>query len=293
MRAFEKRKKDNPSNTTFFSSKIQKKLKTGSVGDQFEVEADHVADKVVNKSSADSGLLQSKEEVQQKSVSETISSVQSKEMKEEPAQKKAEEKEEPVQKKAEEKEEPVQKKAEEKEEPVQKKAEEKEEPVQKKAEEKEEPVQKKAEEKEEPVQKKAEEKEEPVQKKTEEKEEPVQKKAEEKEEPVQKKAEEKEEKKPKSHVENNLKKGGGNPLGREIRLEMENAFGVDFSAIRIHTDENAVTMCQEMGAQAFTNGVNIYFNKGKYNPNSGEGKKLLAHELTHTIQQGVTGKKKK
>jgi hypothetical protein len=293
MRAFEKRKKDNPSNTTFFSSKIQKKLKTGSVGDQFEVEADHVADKVVNKSSADSGLLQSKEEVQQKSVSETISSVQSKEMKEEPAQKKAEEKEEPVQKKAEEKEEPVQKKAEEKEEPVQKKAEEKEEPVQKKAEEKEEPVQKKAEEKEEPVQKKAEEKEEPVQKKTEEKEEPVQKKAEEKEEPVQKKAEEKEEKKPKSHVENNLKKGGGNPLGREIRLEMENAFGVDFGAIRIHTDENAVTMCQEMGAQAFTNGVNIYFNKGKYNPNSGEGKKLLAHELTHTIQQGVTGKKKK
>jgi hypothetical protein len=74
---------------------------------------------------------------------------------------------------------------------------------------------------------------------------------------------------------------------------MENAFSVDFSAIRIHTDSNAIAMCREMGAQAFTNGVNIYFNKGKYNPNSAEGKKLLAHELTHTVQQGAINKKKK
>lgn len=264
MRAFEQRKKNNPSNSSFFGPKIQKKLKTGKAGDQFEVEADKVADKVVNDNTPNGGLLQSKaeEEVQQKPISETISSVQSKEMKEE----------EPVQKKTE-----------------------KEEPVQKKGEEKEEPVQKKEEEKE-PVQKKAEEKEEPIQKKTEEKEEAVQKKTEEKEEPVQKKADgviqKKEEKKQDSNVEENLNKGGGNPLDRGIQMEMENEFGVDFSPIRIHTDENAVAMCQEMGAQAFTNGVDIYFDKGKYNPNSTQGKKLLAHELTHTLQQGAINKKK-
>ena len=74
---------------------------------------------------------------------------------------------------------------------------------------------------------------------------------------------------------------------------MENSFEVDFSPIRIHTDDNAVKMCQEIGAQAFTNGADIYFNKGKYDPNSVQGKKLLAHELTHTIQQGAIFQKKK
>lgn len=233
MRTLENRKPDNRPSSPFFEPKIQKKLKTGTVGDKYEVEADKVADKVVNNNFSGGGLLQSKEE-------------------------------------------PIQKKPEEKEEPAQKKAEEKEEPIQKKAEEKEEPVQKKAEEKEEPVQKKAEEKEEPVQKKT-------------NEGLIQKK----EEKEPTSNVENNLKKGGGNPLDRIIRFEMENSFEVDFGPIKIHTDDNAVTMCEEMGAQAFTNGVDIYFNKGKYNPNSVQGKKLLAHELTHTIQQGAINKKEK
>lgn len=311
MRAFEQRKKNTSNNSSFFSPKIQKKLKTGTPGDQFEVEADKVADKVVNNNSS-GGLLQSKseEEVQQKPITEAISSVQSKEMKEEePVQKKSDEKEEKVQKKTEEKEEPVQKKEEKKEEePVQKKAEEKEETVQKKTEEKEEPIQKKEEKKEEePVQKKTEEKEEAVQKKAEEKEEPVQKKE---EELIQKKTEEKEEvaqakcaecekeekaqkKSNPSMVETKLKKGKGNPLDKKIKLEMENSFGADFSSIRIHTDSNAINMCQEMKAQAFTNGIDIYFNKGKYNPDSSEGKKLLAHELTHTVQQGVVKQKTK
>lgn len=248
MRAFEQRKKNSPSHSSFFEPKIQKKLKTGTAGDQFEVEADKAADKVVNNNMSGGGLLQSKEEVQQKSISENITSIQSKEIKEE----------EPVQKKADKKEE-------------------------------EKSVQTKAEEKEEPVQKKTEEKEEQVQKKTEEKEEPVQKKAESTGRFIQKK----EEKEPTSTVEKNLKKGGGNSLDRDIQLEMENSFGVDFSPIRIHTDDNAAKMCQEMGAQAFTNGVDIYFNKGKYNPNSVQGKKLLAHELTHTIQQGAITQKRK
>lgn len=259
MRAFEQRKKNASTNSSFFSPKIQKKLKTGTPGDQFEVEADKVADKVVNNNSS-SGLLQSKseEEVQQKPISETVSSVQGKEMKEE----------EPVQKKAEEKEEPIQKKEEKKEE----------EPVQKKTEEKEEPIQKKEEKKEE----------EPVQKKTEEKEEVAQAKCAEceKEEKAQKKSNP-------SMDETQLKKGKGNPLDKKIKTEMENSFGVDFSSIRIHTDSNAVKMCQEMKAQAFANGVDIYFNKGKYNPDSSEGKKLLAHELTHTVQQGAVKQKTK
>ena len=65
------------------------------------------------------------------------------------------------------------------------------------------------------------------------------------------------------------------------------------SGVRIHTEnEVAVQMSKELGAQAFTHGNDIYFNKGKYNPSSKEGKQLLAHELTHTIQQkGMVQKK--
>lgn len=256
MRAFEQRKKDTSNNSSFFSPKIQKKLKTGTPGDQFEVEADKVADKVVNNNSS-SGLLQSKseEEVQQKPVSENISSVQSKEMKEE----------EPVQKKSDEKEEKVQKKEEEKE-----------------------PIQKKEKEEEKPVQKK-EEKEEPIQAKCAdcEKEEKVQKKDNEEEKPVQKKEQNSKKEGQENDLEDKLNnsKGGGAGLDKKTKNEMESGFGADFSDVKVHTDSNAVQMSQELGAQAFTNGNDVYFNKGKYNPNSKEGKHLLAHELTHTIQQ--------
>ncbi|GAA3630081.1 eCIS core domain-containing protein [Flavivirga jejuensis] len=81
-------------------------------------------------------------------------------------------------------------------------------------------------------------------------------------------------------------KGSGSQLNGNSKAEMESAFGTDFSNVRIHTDSNAVAMSQEIGAQAFTNGRDIYFNEGKYNPTSNSGKHLLAHELTHTIQQG-------
>ena len=67
---------------------------------------------------------------------------------------------------------------------------------------------------------------------------------------------------------------------------MNSAFGADFSKVRIHTGDEAVQMNKELKAQAFTHGNHIYFNQGKYNPNSLQGKHLLAHELTHTIQQG-------
>jgi len=83
-------------------------------------------------------------------------------------------------------------------------------------------------------------------------------------------------------------KGNGNPLNKEVQTEMKNSFGADFSNVKIHTDSNAVQMNKELGAQAFTSGNDIYFNTGKYKPETQDGKKLLAHELTHTIQQGAS-----
>ena len=93
-----------------------------------------------------------------------------------------------------------------------------------------------------------------------------------------------------SNIENQLSssKGGGSPLDSGTQSEMESGFGADFSGVRVHNDSNAVQMNQELGSQAFTNGNDIYFNEGKYNPDSDSGKHLLAHELTHTVQQGAS-----
>lgn len=155
----------------------------------------------------------------------------------------------------------------------------------------EEPVQKVAKEEEETLQQKGEEEEETLQQKGEE-EEPVQK--EEEEEAAQPKAEEEETLQKKGNgnlasakTETSLKssKGQGQLMDKSIRKEMEKGFGADFSNVKIHTDTVAENMSQELGAQAFTTGNDIYFNEGKYNPETKEGKHLLAHELTHTIQQ--------
>lgn len=83
-------------------------------------------------------------------------------------------------------------------------------------------------------------------------------------------------------------KSGGQPLSDDTRSWMENRFGTDFSHVRVHTDSNAIQMSRELNAQAFTYGRDIYFNRGKFNPKSSEGKHLLAHELTHTLQQQGT-----
>ncbi|VXB29721.1 conserved hypothetical protein [Flavobacterium sp. 9AF] len=86
----------------------------------------------------------------------------------------------------------------------------------------------------------------------------------------------------------NTSKGCGSPLPQNTKREMESGFGADFSNVRIHNDANATKMNQQLGSQAFATGNNIYFNEGKYNPSSTNGKHLLAHELTHTIQQGAS-----
>ena len=68
---------------------------------------------------------------------------------------------------------------------------------------------------------------------------------------------------------------------------MESSIGVDFSNVKIHTDNSAVQMNKDLHAQAFTHGNDIYFNSGNFNPESKDGQHLLAHELTHTVQQGT------
>ncbi|MDX2285992.1 MAG: DUF4157 domain-containing protein [Bacteroidia bacterium] len=161
--------------------------------------------------------------------------------------------------------------------------------VQRMAEE-EEPVQAQAEE-EEMVQSQAEE-EEPVQAQAEE-EEMVQSQAEE-EEPVQSQAEEEEMVQGKAqgsapqHFASRLqaRQGSGQPLPAPIRAQMEGGIGADFSGVRIHTDGEAQQMSQSIRAHAFTRGRDIYFNAGQYQPQSSAGQRLLAHELTHVVQQG-------
>ncbi|WP_439488092.1 eCIS core domain-containing protein [Algoriphagus sp.] len=81
-------------------------------------------------------------------------------------------------------------------------------------------------------------------------------------------------------------KGGGQNLPAPVQSEMGSKIGADFSDVRIHSDANAAQMSSAIGAQAFTYGSDIYFNEGKYQPETSEGKHLIAHELTHTVQQG-------
>ena len=90
----------------------------------------------------------------------------------------------------------------------------------------------------------------------------------------------------------NSSKGGGSPLPKDTKSEMESGFGTDFSNVRVHTDANAKQLSQDMGAQAFAHGNDIYFNEGKFDTSSNSGKHLLAHELTHTVQQGGGIKRK-
>lgn len=80
-------------------------------------------------------------------------------------------------------------------------------------------------------------------------------------------------------------RGGGMAMPEPTKDFMQNRFGTDFSNVRIHTDENAARLSTQLSAQAFTVGNDIYFNKGKFSPSTPQGKKLIAHELTHTIQQ--------
>lgn len=254
-----------PSRSSFFRRTgesgffgVQTKLIVNKPKDKYEVEADHIADRVViqnqNKTSAffaptpSNIQRQSEEEIQEKPLAESITPL--------------------IQRKEEDNEE----------EQVQPKMNE---VVQKQEEEEE--VQAKTE----SIQKQDED-EKPVQMQTEE-EEPFQRQAEEEEEVQTFRNSETDTISGSPKIENSLKetRGNGSPLQDSVKSNLEQQMGVDLSGVKIHTGSQAIGMNQKLKSQAFTNKNNIYFNEGKFNPASPSGQHLLVHELTHTIQQGA------
>lgn len=235
----EKPKSRNQNSSPFFNSKneaaffnAQAKLKVGNPGDKYEVEADRVAEEVVNSQSNNQPFFAAPQTqlIQQKPIAESIT----------PLVQFQEEEEEELQTKL------------------------LDSTVQRQEEEEEE-LQMQPEEEEEEIQMQEEEEEEEI----------LQPKS---DSPVTD-----------THATTEQKlngsKGNGSSLDSETRVQMESSFGANFSGVKIHTDSTAVQLNKELGAQAFTTGNDIYFNEGRYQPDSQNGKKLLAHELTHTVQQ--------
>jgi hypothetical protein len=232
---------------------FQTKLRVGSPNDPLEKEADDMAARVVQK--PENSFVQrkcadceEKEKVQRKSLADGVTPfVQRKLDVGRTLQRKGNEEEKPVQTKL------LQRKGEEEEEPAQAKD------IQRKESEEEEPLQTKL------IQRKE----------TEEEEEPVQTKL------------LSEGGFSTSAIDGPLQdsKGKGSRLSASVLRDMEAGFGVDLGEVRIHTDHASVAMNQAVHAQAFTNGWDIYFNQHRFDPGTNEGKFLLAHELTHTIQQ--------
>lgn len=207
---------------SFFS--VQPKLKVGEPDDEYEKEADRVADQVTQKMSGDNTFFNSTQNVVQgQAIAETISPFIQKEEEEEAAQTQPLEEEEEM-----------------------------------------------------------------LQTQTEDEEEEYLQPQEQEEEEVQPKRDISVQKT--EFTENNLSatRGNGNPINKAELNQMEHGFGADFGNVKIHTDSTAVQMNRELGARAFTSGNNIYFNSGAYRPETEKGRKLLAHELTHTIQQGAS-----
>ncbi len=83
----------------------------------------------------------------------------------------------------------------------------------------------------------------------------------------------------------NQARSSGQALPNQIRVPMEQAFGTDFRDVKIHTDDTADSLNRSLQSYAFTSHQNIFLRRGAYNPSSQQGKALLAHELTHVIQQ--------
>ncbi len=283
---------DHSAQKPFFNGKgsqVQPKLSVGQPGDKYEREADSVADRVVNHAGGQAPGVQQKQEIS--SIQRLATPVDDEKLGTNDARmakdKEIQEKPDPAGKEEMKKEEDAGAAA-----AVQKmeapKEEEKPGPVQKmdapKEEEKPGAVQKKDAPKEEEkpgaVQKmdapKEEEKPGAVQKKDAPKEE---------EKPVQTKADAPSTVSPALSGQIEGSKGRGRPLPDKTRAEMEQGIGADFRGVNIHTGAEAAGMNRELGAQAFTHGQDVYFNDGKYNPDTSNGKRLLAHELTHVVQQ--------
>jgi hypothetical protein len=81
------------------------------------------------------------------------------------------------------------------------------------------------------------------------------------------------------------KRGSGQSLDEGARRDLEPALGANFEDVRVHTDAESDSLNRAVNAEAFTTGRDIFFRSGNYNPGSSDGRKLLAHELTHVVQQ--------
>ncbi|MCB8965873.1 MAG: DUF4157 domain-containing protein [Ardenticatenaceae bacterium] len=83
----------------------------------------------------------------------------------------------------------------------------------------------------------------------------------------------------------NQARGGGQRLDTDLQQSMGQAMGADFSDVKIHTDARSHQLNQSIQAKAFTTGQDVFFRQGEYNPKSKDGQALIAHELTHVVQQ--------
>ena len=86
-------------------------------------------------------------------------------------------------------------------------------------------------------------------------------------------------------------RGSGQGLSESIKEPMEEAFGADFSGVKVHTDGNANQLNRSLHSRAFATGQDIFFQQGEYNPDNKSGQELIAHELTHVVQQGGAAEK--
>ncbi len=268
------------------ASQVQTKLSVGRSHDGYEQEADRVADAVVGqgaKPTAREGAAA--HPVQGRSVP-TISR-----LKDQAGRRKLQRQEEEPQAKVQRQEEEPQSKLQRQEEEPQSKLQRQEEEPQSKLQRQEEEPQSKLQRQEEEPQSKLQRQEEEPQSKLQRQEEEPQSKLQRKE--ARASVRDKRQYPVLDRVEDKLfeNKGKGEPLADETRVDMETSFRADFSGVRVHTGSAAEGMSRELSAQAFTHGKDVFFNAGKYEPDSARGKTLLAHELTHVVQQGAAEQK--
>ncbi|WP_083621988.1 eCIS core domain-containing protein [Planktothrix paucivesiculata] len=83
-------------------------------------------------------------------------------------------------------------------------------------------------------------------------------------------------------------KSGGSPLDAGMQRKMGKAMGADFSGVKVHTDSQSDKLNRSLSSRAFATGPNLFFKRGEYNPGSRSGQELIAHELTHVVQQGAS-----
>jgi hypothetical protein len=80
-------------------------------------------------------------------------------------------------------------------------------------------------------------------------------------------------------------RGGGARLDTSLSSKLEDNVGDSLGDVRVHTDDHAASLARAVSARAFTVGSDIYFGAGEYSPSTSDGASLIAHEVTHVVQQ--------